>query len=94
MARNRNDRDIVFEIHAHLGVISEASSGWKKELNLVAWNDGKPKFDIRDWDEAHEHMSRGVTLREEEAVRLMEILQENLGAHPKDAAVGGESAEA
>ncbi|MEI3503270.1 MAG: PC4/YdbC family ssDNA-binding protein [Anaerovoracaceae bacterium] len=46
-------------------------TGWRKELNLVSWNGGAPKYDIRDWDPDHERMSRGITLHEKE-MRLMD----------------------
>ena len=48
--------EIKFEITDKLGVIGEGSKGWKKELNLISWNDRKAKADIRDWDEKHEKM--------------------------------------
>ena len=41
--------DIKFEIVKKIGVLSKATSGWTKELNLVSWNDREPKYDIRDW---------------------------------------------
>lgn len=31
--------DIKFEIKETIGVISESTKGWKKELNLISWND-------------------------------------------------------
>jgi hypothetical protein len=67
--------DIVFEITKHFGVLSEEKSGWKKELNLVSWNNRAPKLDIRDWAPDHEKMGKGVTLSKEEAQKLMELLQ-------------------
>lgn len=67
---------ITFEIIKQLGVISESPTGWKKELNIVKWGDGEPKYDIRDWDEEHMRMSRGITLHEEEAIKLGELLAE------------------
>uniref|UniRef100_A0A7C3IQC0 Transcriptional coactivator p15 (PC4) C-terminal domain-containing protein n=1 Tax=Gracilinema caldarium TaxID=215591 RepID=A0A7C3IQC0_9SPIR len=67
--------DIVFEITKHFGVLSEEKSGWKKELNLVSWNNRAPKLDIRDWSPDHEKMGKGVTLSKEEAQKLMELLQ-------------------
>jgi len=77
MAVNERQRDgITFDITEHLGVISVYPTGWKKELNLVAWNGGNEKFDIRDWDPDHEHMSRGVTLHKDEAKKLYELLNE------------------
>ena len=76
MATNEKERnDIVFEIKRHIGVISSYPTGWKKELNLVAWNDGNPKYDIRDWDPEHMHMSRGITLHKDEAKTLRSMLE-------------------
>ena len=46
--------DFKYEITQELGVISESKSGWTRELNLVSWNGGAPKFDIRDWAPGHE----------------------------------------
>lgn len=70
-------RTVEFTLCSQLGVLSSNQvSGWKKELNVVAWNGGIPKYDIRDWDSEHEHMSRGVTLHESEAKTLMYLLNE------------------
>ncbi len=66
--------DIKYEITEELGVLSTSSKGWNKELNMVSWNDGAPKFDIRDWAPEHEKMGKGVTLTEEEARQLYELL--------------------
>lgn len=66
--------DIKFEITAHLGVLTEYPSGWKKELNIVKWGDRAPVLDIRDWDEEHLRMSRGITLTEEEAGKLYNLM--------------------
>lgn len=66
--------DIQFEIAEELGVLSESAKGWTKEVNLVSWNGAAPKYDIRDWAPGHEKMGKGVTLTEEEAKKLGEIL--------------------
>lgn len=70
--------EIKYEIVEHLGVVSENDKGWKKELNLVSWNEREPKIDLRDWNETHEKMGKGVTLSKEEAANLMKILQEKI----------------
>ena len=62
--------DFTFEIKEEIAVLSENAKGWKKELNLISWNGGEPKYDIRDWDPNHEKMGKGVTLSEEEAKQL------------------------
>lgn len=76
MAMNSGfDREVRFDIVEHIGVISTYSTGWNKELNLVSWNGGQPKYDIRDWDMSHEHMSRGVTLHEKEMRQVFELMK-------------------
>ena len=66
--------EIKYEITKHIGVLSESAKGWTKELNLVSWNDREPKYDIREWSPEHEKMGKGVTLSEEEASKLKELL--------------------
>ena len=63
------------KIVKHIGIISEKNS-WTRELNIISWNGGKPKYDIRDWDADHEKMSKGITLTEEEARSLLKLLSE------------------
>ncbi|MDD4315777.1 MAG: PC4/YdbC family ssDNA-binding protein [Clostridia bacterium] len=66
--------EIKYSIAKHLGVISEGDKGWKKELNLVSWNDGEPKYDVRDWNESHERMGKGTTFTVSELENLKALL--------------------
>ena len=66
--------EIKYDIIKQLGNIGEGSKGWKKEVNVVSWNNRKPKIDIRDWDENHHKMGKGITLGKEEIKALKEIL--------------------
>ncbi len=66
--------DIQFRITKPLGTLSEGSKGWQKEINLVSWNNRKPKLDIRDWGPDHEKMGKGITLSNEELKKLKELL--------------------
>ena len=68
--------EIKFEIKENIGVLSESAKGWSKELNLVSWNDKEPKYDLREWDPAHEKMGKGITLSVEESKKLKDILNE------------------
>ena len=68
--------EIKYDIVKALGVLSEGSNGWKKELNLVSWNGRAPKYDIRDWDEDHEKMGKGITLSENEMKNLVDLINE------------------
>lgn len=67
--------ELKYEIRKNIGVIGEGTKGWKKEVNLVSWNDRKPKLDIRDWDETHEKMGKGVTLSKSEVIELKKLLE-------------------
>jgi len=67
---------IKFEIIKKIGVLSESSKGWKKELNLISWKDREPKYDIRRWAPEHREMGKGVTWTEEELKKLKELLGE------------------
>ncbi|MGD9567501.1 MAG: YdbC family protein [Sedimentibacter sp.] len=66
--------NIKYEIKERLGILSENAKGWSKELNLVSWNDRAAKYDLRDWDETHEKMGKGITLTSEEVLKLRDIL--------------------
>ena len=46
----------------------------KKELNLISWNGGASKYDIRDWAPQHEKMGKGITLSKDEIKELYKIL--------------------
>ena len=66
--------DIKFEIREELGVLSESAKGWTKELNLISWNEGAPKYDLRDWSPNHEKMGKGITLNADEVQELYKLL--------------------
>ena len=71
--------DIKYEITKEIGVLSESAKGWTKELNMVSWNDRDPKFDLREWAPEHEKMGKGVTLTEDEAKALFELMKNIFG---------------
>lgn len=66
--------EIKYQIIEQLGVLSEGSKGWKKELNLISWGERDAKYDLRDWDENHEKMTKGITLTTDEIIKLRDIL--------------------
>lgn len=66
--------EIKYEIVEEIKVLSENSNGWTKELNLVSWNGGKPKYDIRDWSPDKDRMAKGITLTDEEMKILIETM--------------------
>lgn len=66
--------DIRYEIKDTIGILSESSKGWKKELNMISWNGKTEKYDIREWAPDHEKMGKGVTFTTEELKILRELL--------------------
>lgn len=72
--RNNN---ITYEIVEYIGAISSWESGWTRELNLISWNGAKPKYDIREWDEKHDRMSKGITLHPWEMRNLVDLYLTN-----------------
>lgn len=66
--------DVKYEIVENLGVLSETSKGWKKEVNRISWNGKDPKIDIRDWAPDHSKMGKGITLTDGESEKLKELL--------------------
>ena len=65
--------EFSYEIKKHIGVISEGSGGWTRELNLISWNGKEPKYDIRDWGPEHEKMGKGITLSAKDVKALQEL---------------------
>ena len=71
--------EFKYEIQEEIGVVSESSNGWSRELNLISWNGGNPKYDIRDWAPEHEKMGKGIGLTKDELESLYNIIGEVLG---------------
>lgn len=66
----------VYDIKKRLGVVSRARNGWTKEMNLVAWNDGEPRYELRSWSPDHSRMGKGISLSLVEMGSLKKILED------------------
>ena len=75
MNGNDTGREISFDIVEEIGVLTTYTTGWSKELNLVSWNGGAPKYDIRDWSPDNLRMSRGVNLHEKEMRFILDVMR-------------------
>lgn len=62
--------DINYKITRKLGVLSTSESGWTTEANIISWNGGPEKLDIRAWNPDHSRCAKGITFTEEEARQL------------------------
>jgi hypothetical protein len=67
---------VKFEITETIAALSESTRGWRKELNLVSWNEREAKYDIRDWAPEHAKMGKGITLSREELKALRDALNQ------------------
>ena len=75
MAERNKNGEVTFEIKEFIGALDAANdNGWRRELNLVSWNGGAPKLDIREWSPDHTRMSRGITMSEEQGFRVAQLL--------------------
>ncbi len=59
-----------------LGTLGENSLGWVKEVNIISWNGGPEKLDIRNWRPQDNLCGKGISLTNEEAAKLFTILKE------------------
>jgi len=55
--------EIKYEIVERIAVLGERPRGWERQLNLISWNDGDPKYDIRDWSPDGTRMGKGISTR-------------------------------
>ena len=68
--------EIKYEVVERSGVLTESGRGWRKELNLISWNERAPKYDLREWSPDGEKMGKGITLSKEDLIALKDILDE------------------
>ena len=65
----------TLQIVRHIGVVHvNPRSGWRLELNVVSWNYGPAKYDIREWSPDHKSMGRGITLDEGKFINLFAVI--------------------
>lgn len=70
-----NNERISYKVIANVGTLAKYPTGWSEEVNIVSWNEGPAKLDIRDWSPEHDKMSRGSTLNADEVQRLLDSVQ-------------------
>ncbi len=69
-------KEIKYEIVKNIGTLATNKTGWTKEVNIIKWNDGKAKLDIRDWGPDREKVGKGITLNSEEVAILKALLED------------------
>lgn len=76
--KEKKKDELTYNVIEKFGVL-DSDSKMPKELRLIAWGDGDPKYDIRGWslnEDGTERMTKGITFDAEELYSLYEILKE------------------
>ena len=68
--------EFTYEIQEQIGVLSQNTNGWSRQINKISWNGREAKYDIRDWAPNNEKMGKGISLTAEEVAVLKELLDE------------------
>ena len=79
----KEKKELKYEVIEKLGVL-DSDSKMQKELRVISWNGGTPKYDIRGWgvdENGNETMTKGITLDAEELQSLYDIL---VGMHEEE----------
>lgn len=77
MAFKKNE-DFKFNIECVLGTLKESDKhDWIKSVIRVAWGDNPTTLDIRSINPKDNRVGKGISLTNEEADRLVDILLEN-----------------
>lgn len=78
-------KEFSYEIIEEIGQVGKpTASGWSTRLNLISWNGGSPKLDIRSWNEDMSRMGKGVSFSKEDAKDLAVLLNSYLGMGEED----------
>ena len=74
-------KDITYTVTEAIGVLSENGKR-TVELNMVSWNGGPAKYDLRHWrvNMGEKFPNKGIALDEDEARALYALLKARFGA--------------
>lgn len=78
-------KEFSYEIIEEIGQVGKpTASGWSTRLNLISWNGGTPKLDIRSWNEDMSRMGKGISFSKEDAKDLAVLLNSYLEIGEED----------
>lgn len=77
--------ELRFDIVEEIGIITEGRA-WDTRIDLISWNGGEPKYNIRQMSKDLDRAGKGINLTKEELVKLFEICKEKgiLDGEPKN----------
>lgn len=68
------EKEFKYDIIKELATLAEPDKGYDTVVNVISWNGGKPKIDIRKWSKDREKMAKGISLSIDECYVLKELL--------------------
>ena len=67
-----------FEIDEYIGAVKESDKhDWTKAVMRIKWGENPPTLDIRNCNMAQNRIGKGISLSNEEADKLVDILLDN-----------------
>ncbi len=72
---------ISYEIKANIVSLPKAKDTdvYHMELNIISWFQKPDKLDIRGWSDDHTKMTKGISLTEEEFIKIAQAGLEKIG---------------
>ena len=78
MKKKFSKEELTFHIEEILGALKESDThDWAKAALRISWGDRPPTLDIRSFNFKTNSPGKGISLSEEEAESLVEVLLEN-----------------
>ena len=78
MAKKTKSEAFKFEIVEFIGTLKESDRhDWCKSIARISWNDDPATLDIRNMNLSDHRIGKGISLTDEEADKLINILLEN-----------------
>ena len=74
----KEDKEFTYNIDSYIGSIKESDKhDWVKAVLRIQWGDNPSTLDIRNVNMGQKRIGKGISLSNEEADRLVDILVEN-----------------
>lgn len=77
MGKLKEDKEFTYNIDAYIGSLKESDThDWTKSVLRISWGDNPSTLDIRNVNMAQKRIGKGISLNNEEADKLVDILLE------------------
>lgn len=75
MGKIKEPKEFTYNIDAYIGSLKESDThDWTKSVLRIAWGDNPTTLDIRNVNMAQKRIGKGISLNNEEADKLVDIL--------------------